>query len=259
MAQAQARARVNEQQLAFNVEVVPAEGHRQSGHVRAVGVIPLAADDATMPAIEGSSSSRSVGARVAAPPQQLDVRLSVRDSGMALLTTLTPDVRWQQGSADVAVHVTGNTEHPSMTGAATISRATVECPLLRFPLTNLSAEVHASDNRLTVEALDARSGKRGHIRVRGSLPLHHAPTAGGSGGQAPPSQQQLAADISGLELRARNTYSGQFDGAITITDSVAQPTVGGSMRFSRGVVLLIPQGARIAPWRPQCDSVWGRA
>ena len=37
----------------------------------------------------------------AAMLEPLDVSITVRDGGMALLTTLTPDFRWQSGSADI--------------------------------------------------------------------------------------------------------------------------------------------------------------
>ncbi len=35
--------------------------------------------------------------------EPLDVSISVKDGGMALLTTLTPDFRWQGGSADITL------------------------------------------------------------------------------------------------------------------------------------------------------------
>ena len=35
--------------------------------------------------------------------EPLDVGITVRDGGMALLTTLTPDFRWQSGSADITL------------------------------------------------------------------------------------------------------------------------------------------------------------
>lgn len=38
--------------------------------------------------------------------EPLDVSITVRDGGMALLTTLTPDFRWQSGSADITLRYT---------------------------------------------------------------------------------------------------------------------------------------------------------
>ena len=75
-----------------------------------------------------------------------------------------------------------------------------------------------------VDALEARAGKKGHIRLRGTLPLNPAgaapahttgpadapaasadPAAAKHAGPAP---QGLHLDVQGLELRARNLYTG---------------------------------------------------
>jgi translocation and assembly module TamB len=234
LSQAQASARLNEQQqLSFNVEFVPAEGHRQSGYVRASGTVPLAdADVAT-----ATVSSRA--GEPAQQQQQLDVRLSVKDSGMAILTSVTPDVHWQQGQASIDLRLRGSLMQPVLSGGASISKATLDCPLLRFPLTNVSAEVRAGEDLLTVESLEARCGRRGFARARGSLPVYAA--AGSS------SQHRLVAEASGLELRLRNMYSGQYDASLLVTSSLANPTVAGSMLFSKGIVFIVPQGGPGAP------------
>ena len=239
LSQAQASARLSEAQLlSFNVEMVPAEGHRQAGYVRAGGVVPLA--DAATAGSGGKGSE-----------QQMDVRLNVKDGGMALLTSITPDLRWQGGLAAIDVRLRGTVEQPVLSGSASISRATLDCPLLRFPLTNASAEVRAGGGMLTVESLEARCGRRGHIRARGSLPLY----SGGVGGRGPPlltpiqqmqqhvAPHRLLAEASALELRVRNLYSGQYDASLVLTNSLASPTVAGGMRFSKGIVFIVPQGA----------------
>lgn len=287
--QATASARLSEhRQLNFSVEVVPAEGHRQSGHVKAHGTVPLAETVGTGSSISGGSSGTLGGSTaagsgissatatqqqqqqppggqltaVAAAQQQLDVRLSVKDGGMAVLTSVTPDLRWQAGQAAVDVRLRGSLDRPVLSGSATITKATLECPsLLRWPLTNVAAEVRAGGGMLTVESLEARCGRRGSLRLRGSLPVytqqHSGNTqqqrhkqqkqgGGAQGGQQQAQQQQahrLVAEASGLELRLRNMYSGQYDAGLVLTGSLASPTVAGSMRFSKGIVFIVPQGA----------------
>lgn len=286
--QATASARLSEhRQLNFSVEVVPAEGHRQSGHVKAHGTVPLA--EAAGGSSTTSGGSSAVGAShaaagpgigsaatqqqqqqqqqhpggqltaVAAAQQQLDVRLSVKDGGMAVLTSITPDLRWQAGQAAVEVRLRGSLDRPVLSGSAAISKATLECPsLLRWPLTNVAAEVRAGGGMLTVESLEARCGRRGSLRVRGSLPVYtqqHGGSAqqqqlkqqklggGGQGGQQQQQAHRLVAEASGLELRLRNMYSGQYDAGLVLTGSLASPTVAGSMRFSKGIIFIVPQGA----------------
>ncbi len=132
LAQAQGSARLNDQlQLTFNVDLSPADGHRTSGHLRAEGRVPLASLQqpgdgggaaAAAPAAAGGSAAGAgaagwglgggggTGAAASAGgaagrrdgSQPLDVRVEVRDGGMAILTSVTPDLRWQHGNADVA-------------------------------------------------------------------------------------------------------------------------------------------------------------
>lgn len=171
LAQAQASARLSEsQQLTFNVDIVPAEGHRQSGHVKVVGVVPLSALDPA--AAAGGAAAGSGGAAGAAssgrgprdPSQPLDVRLSVRDSGMSILTSMTPDFRWRQGTAEVGLRVSGSLQRPTVVGSASVSKASIDCPFLRFPLTIVTADVQCAEGLLTVDALDARVGRKGYIK-----------------------------------------------------------------------------------------------
>lgn len=239
LSQAQASARLSEaRQLSFNVEVVPAEGHRQAGYVRAGGMVPLAEA-----ALGGSSGGKDSAQQ---QQQQMDVRLSVKDGGMALLTSVTPDLRWQGGLAVVDVRLRGPMDQPVLSGSASISRATLDCPLLRFPLTNVSTEVRAGGGMVMVDSLEARCGRRGHLKARGALPVYGS-ASGGSSKSLPVQQQhgqnKLVAEASGLELRVRNLYSGQYDATVSVTDSLARPTVAGGMRFSRGIVFMVPQGA----------------
>lgn len=164
LAQAQASARLSEnQQLTFNVDIVPAEGHRQSGHVKIVGVVPLSALDPA--AAEDASSAGAAAARGQRDPSQpLDVRLSVRDSGMSILTSMTPDFRWRQGTAEVGLRVSGALQRPTVVGSASVSKASIDCPFLRFPLTIVTADVQCAEGLLTVDALDARVGRKGYIK-----------------------------------------------------------------------------------------------
>jgi hypothetical protein len=240
LAQAQASARLaDNMQLSFSVDVVPAEGHRHSGHIRAAGSVPLLA--------AGGEPAAGAAAAAAAEAGPLDVRLSVRDSGMAVLTSVTPDFRWQSGEADLSLRLTGTLEQPVFAGSATVGKATIDCPVLKYPLVVVAADVRCADGMVAVDALDARVGRRGHIRARGALPLQQPRAPGRGAAHALAAvQHRLTVDVQGLELRARNLYTGQYDALLTVRDSVERPVVGGSMRLSRGTIYLIPQGQEVA-------------
>ena len=53
-----------------------------------------------------------------------------------------------------------------------VGKGSFNCPYLRYPLTAVAATVHVEEaGVLRVEQLDARVGRRGHIKLRGHLPL----------------------------------------------------------------------------------------
>lgn len=297
LAQAQASARLSESMvLSFNVDIVPVEGHRKSGHIRAAGNIPLVSvnkqgeskQDGMVNASSSFSTSenaaqlgqeiessavyttiREEGASVSlssmgnsnsssvstlTPTQQqqqqpLDVRLSIRDSGMSVLTSITPDFQWQSGEADLSFRLTGTLDQPAVTGGAIISKGIIDCPILRFPVSIVSARVNCADGMLEVDTVDARVGKKGHIRLRGVLPVYQprskqqgAPPPRGAAPVLAAMQHRMTIDVGNLELKVRNLYAGQLDALLTVRDSVERPLVGGSLRFSRGSIYLIPQG-----------------
>lgn len=248
LAQAQASARLSDtMQLSFNVDVVPVEGHRKSGHVRAAGTVPLAALTAADGAVL-SPGQPSVAEAPAAPQGPLDVRLSVRDDGMTVLTSLTPDFKWQSGEADLSLRLTGTIDQPTVNGAVLVSKATVDVPVFKYPLEVVSADVRFAEGMLEVGGVEARLGRKGHVRTRGTLPIYHPDSnARGAAPVLAAMQHRLTVDVQGLELRARNTYAGQVDALLTVRDSVEHPVVGGSLRFSRGSVYLIPQGQDMGP------------
>ena len=100
---------------------------------------------------------------------------------------------------------------------------------------------------MEVETVDARVGRKGHIRVRGILPVYQSKQV--PHGAAPvlaAMQHRLTLDVKDLELRVRNIYTGQLDALVTVRDSVERPLIGGSVRFSRGSVYLLPQGQDVA-------------
>lgn len=238
LAQAQASARLTENmQLTFNVDVVPVEGHRKSGHIRASGSLPFLPEGAA--ATVGDAPESSAG--------PMDVRLSVRDSGMTVLTSMTPDFRWESGEADVSFRLSGRFDAPTVTGTALVNKAIIECPFLKSPLNIVTADVRCADGMLEVESLDARVGRKGYIRGRGLLPIYQSrqPKRGAAPVLAA-MHHRITMDVQGLELRIRNLYTGQLDALVTVRDSVEHPVVGGSLRFSRGSIYLIPQGQDIS-------------
>ncbi|KAL3160063.1 hypothetical protein ABBQ38_009778 [Trebouxia sp. C0009 RCD-2024] len=268
LAQATATARLDSQQcLAFDCHLEPAQA-RQTGHVKLSGSLPLLfnsqAPDMDQPvtetvetdeaAAEGSDEEAPVPAPAPAlGPQEVQAELYVKDAGMMLVSTVAPDFTWQSGNADIAIKVSGQQSQPVVEGSAQLRKASIYCPHLKYPMTNVHADIHMANNRLQVEGLEARVGRRGHIKVRGGLPVAPSAAPLPSASVAELSQDKeaeddsISIDVQALELRVRNVYTGHLEADLQLRHSLMQPEVGGAMRFSRGVAYLNPQGAGAAP------------
>ena len=44
----------------------------------------------------------------------MEVRVDVKDSGMAIVTTVTPDFRWQSGAAAIQLRLSGPLSDPTV-------------------------------------------------------------------------------------------------------------------------------------------------
>lgn len=230
---ADARAAIDAaQKLDFAVELAPVDLRgTTSGHVRVAGVVPL---------------SELRGGKVTSE-EVLDIQVQAKDSGMMIVTTLTPNLEWTGGSADLALQVNGRLEAPVVAGNLTVGKGSFNCPYLRFPLTGVSARVQleSGEGGLRVEHLDARVGRRGFIKLRGQLPLQPPirrqlqPASPAS--EAPVTPPSIHLDVSNLEVRARNLYTGYLDASVLVERSLVQPVVGGEVRVSRGAAYLFPQ------------------
>lgn len=223
--------------LDFGVDFVPLDGQRSSGHISASGTFPLAT---VLDGNAGTSSKQS-------QKNEMDVQISVKDGGMAVLTAVTPNLTWKQGNADLSAHITGTVSQPNIAGNFSVSKALFDCPFLKYPLNVMAADVECEDNEITVRGVDARAGRKGRIRVRGSLPFYHE-------GSNQVQKSRITLDLYGLEMKARNAYTGQLDALLTVRESIDKPIIGGSIRFSRGSLLLNPQGQDINSPSQEFDS-----
>jgi hypothetical protein len=231
LAKAEANAAVtSDKRLAFDAQLQPASA---PGHVRVVGSVPfrkqlpqLSVDVDDKPA----EISKKDG-------DAIEIDAAVKDSGMLLISTISPEVHWESGSADIALKVRGNVQNPVADGVAHLNRALISCPWLSRPLSGLSATIRLNQNTLHVDTFEGKVGRRGHFKVLGSLPIKEQELGAGLR-----DEQGITLSAEGLEIRARNAFNGTFDGEVTLGNSLMQPQIGGGMRLSKGTAYLIPSG-----------------
>jgi hypothetical protein len=128
---------------------------------------------------------------------------------------------------------------PPPTGSANFSKGSLGTPMLRHPLTALTGSLAVDGDTLAVSGLEAKVGPKGTLAIRGSLPL--MPNGNGSNSTSRGGvDSRLHAVASGVELRARNMYSGILDADLDLRGSLAAPVLGGRVVFSKGTAFLVP-------------------
>ncbi|XP_059640510.1 protein TIC236, chloroplastic [Cornus florida] len=171
---------------------------------------------------------------------EVRVDADIKDGGMMLLTALSPYANWLNGNAEIMLQVRGTVEQPVLDGSAYFHRATISSPVLRKPLTNFGGTVQVNSNRLCIISLESRVSRRGKLSVKGNLPLRTTEASLGD-------KIDLKCEV--LEVRAKNTLSGQVDTQLQITGSILQPNISGKIKLSHGEAYLPhDKGSRAAPF-----------
>eukprot|EP00898_Chlorokybus_atmophyticus_P000645 jgi/Chlat1/1581/Chrsp123S00083 len=201
--------------LSFDGQLVPAL--TQGGHVKFNGNLPLPRDTGILSSYGSAKPAASA----------ISIDASVKDSGMALIGAIAPNVQWQQGGADINMKVRGTLQKPVVDGSAVITRAGIVSDIFPKPLVNVNAAIQLVQNKLRIESLDVKTGHHGRISVKGDLPLFKKDASKG-----------ISVNLNRVEVRVKNAYSGHIDSTVTVTGALAKPEVGGKIRLSRGVAFL---------------------
>ena len=101
----------------------------------------------------GCGAMTAGSAAVEEPPalgDSVEVGMRVKDGGMKLVGILTPDFRWQSGSADIELRLHGRPGALALDGGLHVSKATITSPFLKYPMTNVAAAVNLADNVVQV-------------------------------------------------------------------------------------------------------------
>lgn len=88
-------------------------------------------------------------------------------------------------------------EQPVLDGTASFHRASVSSPVLPKPLSNFGGTVNFRSNRLSINVLESRVGRKGRLVVKGNLPLKASELFPGD-------KIDLKCEV--LEVRAKNAF-----------------------------------------------------
>ena len=160
--------------------------------------------------------------------QDLKVRIQSRDDGLRFLTSLAgPGLSLDQGSADLLLLLRGSVAEPLANGVLRVDRG--ELRVAGQTIRDLSTLVVFDFNALEVQTLSGRIGRSGAFNGQGRLGLV----------QWFPQPQPLQISLKAIPLRSERLEA-QLDGALTITGSLREPGIGGSLQLSRGRIQAQP-------------------
>lgn len=161
--------------------------------------------------------------------EECSLELHVRDGGMGLLLAMIPECEWQGGGAAIDLRVHGKLSAPQVEGSARISRGALLSPALRYPVTNLNADVMFDGSTLHARSVEASLGKTGVLRAHGALPVQPLPSPASAAASSP----AAAGPAGSLSESAR--------------------ALGDALAAMRGAMGILP-ATRVDPGVSECES-----
>lgn len=187
----------------------------------------------------GRPGSLDLQGQIPLDPRRTDlkVRIQGREDALRVLTALAgPGVALEQGSADLLLLLRGSVTEPLANGVLRVERGQLR--VAGQTIKDLKALVVFDFNALDVQTLSGQIGSTGSFRGQGRLGLV----------QWNPQVQPLQISLQAVPVR-ESRLTAQLDGDLTVTGSLKEPGLGGSLQLSRGRInaqpgeLVRPDGA----------------
>lgn len=182
--------------------------------------------------IEGSIPYRLPFATTFPESDQIDLKLDVKNEGLAFLNLLTPQIAWQGGQGAVQLQVTGRLLQPVATGTATFSNATIAAQALPDPLTGVTGSIQFDRDRIRIQSLNGQYSQ-GQVSAQGVLPIFGTLDA-----SDPDAATPLGVSLDRLAINLKGLYRGAVNGDVSVGGTAFAPQLSGEVRLTDGQVLL---------------------
>lgn len=163
---------------------------------------------------------------------QIRLRASVENEGLALMNLFTDQVNWTDGQGQLNIAVTGTLSQPAIQGSLVVKNATLQVKTLTGPLTNVTGVVESNGNLLVVQGLQAQYDQ-GQITAQGAIPIFENSATAGIAAANP-----LTVTTDNLRVDLQGLYQGEVSGNVVITGAALAPAVGGTVQLANGEVRL---------------------
>jgi TamB, inner membrane protein subunit of TAM complex len=196
----------------------------------------------------------------------ISVDVNVRRYGLLLLGVALPDLGWLDGSSNINLRVRGTVDEPVITGFCSVSDGKLWPSVLTKPVENVRGEVVFEEGgAVYVRSIIGRYNGR-PLSINGSLPLSkkHLEATRKAASAADTKQRPstrairkasaekrsfaasrlerfsrgITVDIGEVLIDIKDQFYGTIAGRITATESLAAPSISGSLSISSGVIYL---------------------
>jgi hypothetical protein len=174
----------------------------------------------------------ALGARPVLPDEPMAFRADVDDGDLAVLPQFVPQIGHATGRFDLHATVEGTPRAPVLAGSGRVRGGAVRLAAREEVLENVEARFGLSRDRITLDTLTARQGRRGLVRGSGAVELDGLALKG------------YRFDLAMRDFTAVETglYVASFDGDFAVTDGPrvhghTVPQVTGAVELREGVVL----------------------
>lgn len=254
LAHAEATANlIGERRASVSAVAAPAAA---DGHIHCECEVPL------LPLAHFKTNGQELGT-----DERVRGKFRARGSGVpAIVQAVGPSgLAWEGGSADADGSIDGTLSAPNADVRVSMHRALLAWPQVLGPSQRASVSTHArlKDGIVHIDSLDARVGRRGTVKARGTLPLQQRKRSSSSSASTPSSWRELVAkaenaeglrlDASALEIRSRGSLSARVDAGLQLSGSVEQPDASGSISVSHGS-FVVPTAAASSGGRHENSS-----
>jgi translocation and assembly module TamB len=158
-----------------------------------------------------------------------DVKLDVKDEGIAFINIFNQPVRWVSGKGNINLTANGTFRDPKIAGKMTVDNAKVKIAGLPGDFTEVQGVIDFTRDRLISNITSNFS--EGKLALTGILPISNPnliPT------DSPEYQQALAINADRLKLNIRDISSDNFNTRVIVRGALLAPIITGEVALGDG-------------------------
>lgn len=162
-----------------------------------------------------------------------NVKLDVKNEGIALINIFNQPVRWLDGKGNVNLTASGTFKDPKIAGKITVDNAKVKIAGLPGDFKEVQGDITFTSDRLTSNITSNFS--EGKLTLKGILPISNQNLIKED---SPEYQQALAINADKLKLNIRDISSDNFNSRVIVLGSLLTPRITGEVLLGDGRLVI---------------------